>query len=102
MTPEWLKHQCLAHRVVWDLLDASSVRRAKTSGLVEIAAYGSQVANGRASHRLNTASGASGRYSVRLQNLAHSQTAPAGVREARRTAARTDLHSPAWSPGPRA
>jgi transcriptional regulator with XRE-family HTH domain len=39
LTPEWLRHQGLGHRIVWDLLDATSVRRAKSSGLVDIAVY---------------------------------------------------------------
>ncbi len=39
LTPEWLKHQKLAHHILTDLLDATSVRRAKQSGLAELAAF---------------------------------------------------------------
>ncbi len=39
LTPEWLKHQQLAHYVLTDLLDATSVRRAKQSGLAELAGF---------------------------------------------------------------
>ncbi|WP_462166401.1 hypothetical protein [Frankia sp. AiPs1] len=39
LTPEWLKHQKLAHHILTDLLDATSVRRAKQSGLAELARF---------------------------------------------------------------
>ncbi|SNQ48966.1 conserved hypothetical protein [Frankia canadensis] len=39
LTPEWLRHQKLAHHVLTDLLDATSVRRAKSSGLAELAGW---------------------------------------------------------------
>ncbi|WP_322750880.1 MULTISPECIES: helix-turn-helix transcriptional regulator [unclassified Frankia] len=37
--PEWLKNQRLARHVVRDLLDATSIRRAKNVGLAELADY---------------------------------------------------------------
>lgn len=39
LTPEWLKEQRLAGRLVRDLLDATSVRRAKQSGLADLATF---------------------------------------------------------------
>ncbi|CAO5183427.1 HTH cro/C1-type domain-containing protein [Frankia sp. AiPs1] len=39
LTPEWLRHQKLAHHVLRDLLDATSVRRARSSGLAELAGF---------------------------------------------------------------
>ncbi|ABW10970.1 transcriptional regulator, XRE family [Parafrankia sp. EAN1pec] len=39
LTPEWLREQRLAGKVVRDLLDATSVRRARKSGLAELASF---------------------------------------------------------------
>jgi hypothetical protein len=39
VAPEWLKAQQLAHDILTDLLDATSVRRARTSGLAELAGF---------------------------------------------------------------
>lgn len=39
LTPEWLKQQRLAGKLVRDLLDATSVRRAKQSGLADLASF---------------------------------------------------------------
>ncbi len=39
LTPEWLRHQKLAHYVLRDLLDATSVRRARSSGLAGLATF---------------------------------------------------------------
>ncbi|WP_076784674.1 helix-turn-helix domain-containing protein [Parafrankia discariae] len=39
MTPEWLKEQNLAGKVLRDLLDVTSVRRARKAGLTELASF---------------------------------------------------------------
>jgi hypothetical protein len=39
LAPEWLKEQRLAGKLVRDLLDATSVRRAKQSGLADLATF---------------------------------------------------------------
>lgn len=39
LTPEWLREQRLAGKLVRDLLDATSVRKAKQSGLAELAGF---------------------------------------------------------------
>lgn len=39
VAPEWLKNHRVAHRVVLELLDATTVRRHKRSGLAELAAF---------------------------------------------------------------
>lgn len=39
LTPEWLRNQPLAHHIITDLLDSVSVRKAKQSGLADLASF---------------------------------------------------------------